>query len=90
MRAYLLKLRLVGQSGGYARLNSPGSWDGTVALGLVANGAGAWSLDAVIGWDVAGVPWAVGALVLGVAGGLSVLVLGRDRRSADQTAAVGA
>jgi len=29
MRAYLLKLRLVGQSGGYARLNSPGSWDGT-------------------------------------------------------------
>ncbi len=30
MRAYLLKLRLVGQSGGYARLNSPGSWDGTL------------------------------------------------------------
>ncbi len=29
MRAYLLKLRLVGQSGGYARLISPGSWDGT-------------------------------------------------------------
>ena len=72
-----------------------GGWElnltyGVVALGLAANGAGSWSLDAVIGWDVAGVLWAVGALVLGVAGGLSVLVLGRDRRSAGQTAAVGA
>ncbi len=72
-----------------------GGWElnlvyGVVAIGLAANGAGAWSLDALIGWDVAGVLWAAGALVLGVAGGASVLVLGRDRRSTQQTTAVGA
>jgi putative oxidoreductase len=72
-----------------------GGWElnltyAVVALGLAANGAGAWSLDAVIGWDVAGVLWAAGALVLGVAGAASVLVLGRERRSARRTAAVGA
>jgi putative oxidoreductase len=72
-----------------------GGWElnltyAVVALGLAANGAGAWSLDAAIGWDVAGPLWALGALVLGLAGGASVLVLGRDRHAADGTAAVSA
>jgi putative oxidoreductase len=72
-----------------------GGWElnlvyGVVAVGLAATGPGPWSLDAVIGWDVAGVVPAAGALVAGVLGGLSVLVLGRARRSADRTATVGA
>jgi hypothetical protein len=42
-----------------------------VALGLAFNGAGAWSLDAAIGWQVAGVVWGLAttgvALVAGAA-----------------------
>ncbi len=74
---------------------SEGGWElplvyGVVALGLAANGAGQWSLDAVIGWEVAGVLWAAGALVLGVLGAASVLTLGRERRSPDRAAPAGA
>lgn len=72
-----------------------GGWElplvyGTIAVGLAFSGAGPWSLDAAIGWDVAGLAWGVGALVLGVVGGASVLTLGRERQSADHSAPVGA
>jgi putative oxidoreductase len=46
-----------------------------VVLGLAFTDAGAWSLDAAIGWDVAGVGWglgAAGAAVLGAAGVLAI------------------
>ena len=74
---------------------SQGGWElplinGAVAVGLAFNGAGAWSLDAVIGWDVAGLVWGIGALVLGVLGAVAVLVAGRDRESATHTAPAGA
>ena len=74
---------------------SEGGWElplvlGAVAVGLVFNGAGQWSLDAVIGWDVAGLVWGLGALALGVLGGLGVLVAGRARESARHATPAGA
>jgi putative oxidoreductase len=54
----------------------------TVVVGLAFNGAGAWSVDAAIGWDVNGVAWGLGALGAAVAGAASVLTLGRAPRSA--------
>jgi putative oxidoreductase len=44
-----------------------------VTLGLAFNGAGAWSVDAAIGWDVAGLWWGLGALGVAVAGAAIVL-----------------
>jgi putative oxidoreductase len=74
---------------------SNGGWElplvnAGVAVGLAFIGAGAWSLDAVIGWDVAGLAWGLGALLLGVLGGIGVLALGRARQSTRHTAAAGA
>ncbi len=73
---------------------SEGGWElpllyGAVAGGLAFNGAGAWSLDAAIGWDVSGLAWGLGALALGILVGASVLTLGRERGSADRSAPVG-
>jgi|SRR5215211_2212895 len=72
-----------------------GGWElplvyGAVAVGLALNGAGAWSLDAVVGWDVAGLAWGLGALVLGAAGALGVLTAGRERHTTDPAAPAGA
>ena len=50
----------------------------TVAIGLALNGAGAWSLDAAIGLDVAGVAWGLGAAGVAVAG--AAFTLGVMRR----------
>lgn len=59
----------------------------TVAFAVAAIGPGAWSLDAVLDLDVAGVTWALGALVLGLVGGLGVVVAGRaGSRSASGSA----
>lgn len=74
---------------------SDGGWElplvyGVVAVGFAVNGAGPWSLDAAIGWDVAGLAWGIGALVLGVLGGAGVLTLGRERHSTGRRAPVGA
>jgi putative oxidoreductase len=46
----------------------------SVAIALAFSGAGRWSVDAAIGWDVAGVFWGVAALVVALAGGVGVLV----------------
>jgi putative oxidoreductase len=74
---------------------SEGGWElplayGVVAVGLAFHGAGQWSLDAVIGWDVAGLAWGLGALALGLLGGLGVLVAGRARESARHATPAGA
>jgi putative oxidoreductase len=45
-----------------------------VVLGLAFNGAGAWSLDAAIGWHVSGLVWGLGALAA-AAGGLFAILL---------------
>jgi putative oxidoreductase len=46
-----------------------------IVVGLAFGGAGSWSVDAAIGWDVAGIAWGLGALGLALAGAASVLAL---------------
>jgi putative oxidoreductase len=55
-----------------------------VAIGLAFSGAGEWSSDEAIGWDVAGIAWGLGALGAAVIGAVSVLAL----RTRPQSAAV--
>jgi putative oxidoreductase len=47
------------------------------AFALAGIGAGAWSLDNAFGFDLHGVLWAVGALVVGVIGGIGAVLSGR-------------
>jgi putative oxidoreductase len=47
------------------------------AVALAGAGAGAWSLDNVLGLDLAGAEYAVGALVLGLIGGVGAVLQGR-------------
>jgi putative oxidoreductase len=61
---------------------SNGGWElpltnAAIAIGLAFNGAGQWSLDHAIGWDVAGLWWGIGATVLAVLGGLGTIAFGR-------------
>ena len=61
---------------------SNGGWElplinAIVAIGLAFNGAGQWSLDHAIGWDVAGLWWGIGAAVLAVIGALGAIAVGR-------------
>lgn len=49
----------------------------TVATGVAFGGAGAVSLDNVIGWDVSGTAWGIGALALGIVVGSAVLATRR-------------
>ena len=53
-----------------------------IVIGLAFAGAGEWSVDAAIGWDVASVAWGLGALGLAVAGAGSVLALAARGRPA--------
>jgi putative oxidoreductase len=50
----------------------------TVAIGLAFAGAGAWSLDAAIGWGVAGLWWGIGAGVLAALGAAGAVAAGRS------------
>ncbi len=50
-----------------------------VAIGLAFNGAGAWSFDAAIGWDVDGLAFGLGAAVAALAGASGVLAVFRRR-----------
>jgi putative oxidoreductase len=52
-----------------------------VAFALAAVGAGEWSLDNALGLDVAGTGWALGALGLGLLGGLGAAFSSRLRRA---------
>ncbi|MGA8218159.1 MAG: DoxX family protein [Solirubrobacterales bacterium] len=44
---------------------------------LAGIGAGSWSLDNVFGFDLNGTIWAIGALVVGVIGGIGTVLSGR-------------
>ena len=55
---------------------------GVVAIGLAFNGAGQWSLDHAIGWDVAGLWWGVGALALALIGAVTVVAAARHSERA--------
>ena len=48
-----------------------------VAFALAAVGAGDASLDAAFDLDLAGLGWALGAVAVGIAGGLGVVLFGR-------------
>jgi putative oxidoreductase len=51
-----------------------------IAIGLAINGAGAWSVDNALGWDVAGLEWGLGALAVALIGATGVLgVAARSR-----------
>jgi putative oxidoreductase len=68
-----------------------GGYEYTLVLGLAGltlafTGAGALSLDALLGWPLGGVAWGAAALVLGLAGGV-VPLASRRRSPAHQAAA---
>lgn len=44
---------------------------------LAGIGAGAWSLDNAFGFDIHGVIWAIGALAVGIIGGVGSVLSGR-------------
>ena len=48
-----------------------------VVIGFAFAGAGQWSLDGAIGWDVAGTWWGLSAAFVAVLGGGTVLALRR-------------
>jgi putative oxidoreductase len=62
----------------------------TIAIALAFNGAGEWSADNAIGWDVAGVAWGLGALgaaLLGAGGVLAVRARARSTPLPSESAA---
>jgi putative oxidoreductase len=48
---------------------------------LAGIGAGSWSLDNAFGFDLNGAAWAIGALVVGVIGGIGTVLFGRTAAS---------
>jgi putative oxidoreductase len=69
--------------GGKGPFASKGGWElpltnAVVAIGLAFNGAGQWSLDHAIGWDVAGFWWGAAAAAATVLGALGAIVVGRS------------
>jgi putative oxidoreductase len=50
---------------------------GLFAIGLTFNGAGQWSLDNAIGWDVSGLAWGLGALAVALFGAVTVVAAAR-------------
>jgi putative oxidoreductase len=52
----------------------------SAVFAVSAIGDGAWSLDNVFGFDLHGVLWAVGALAVGVIGGIGAVIAGRTAR----------
>jgi putative oxidoreductase len=55
-----------------------------VAFALAAIGAGAWSIDHALSLSMHGVLWAVGALVVGIAGGFGAVLSGRSHTAREQ------
>jgi putative oxidoreductase len=55
-----------------------------VAFALAGVGAGAWSIDHALSLSMHGVLWAVGALVVGIAGGLGAVASGRSYAAREQ------
>ena len=55
-----------------------------VVIGFAFAGAGRWSLDHVIGWDIAGTWWGLAAAFAAAVGGGGVLALRRLRCLAER------
>jgi putative oxidoreductase len=62
---------------------------GAVAFALAGIGAGTVSLDHVIGWSVSGTEWALGALALGLLGGIGAVLSGRQVTTRAQPSGAG-
>lgn len=67
---------------GKGPFNENGGWElnvmfAVVAIALAGVGAGAWSLDAAFGLNLAGAGWAIGAAAAGLAGGIGAVLSGR-------------
>jgi putative oxidoreductase len=58
-----------------------------IAFALAGVGPGAWSLDDAFGLDMAGTGWALGALGLGIIGGVGAVLSGRMAAQRQPTAA---
>ena len=69
------------EAGGEVRATFLGSehvlTNAAVVIGLAVAGPARWSLDNAIGWDVHGLGWGIGAAVVALIGGGSVLALFR-------------
>jgi putative oxidoreductase len=52
-----------------------------VAFAVTAAGPGNWSLDHAFGLDLNGAGWAIGALIVGIVGGLATMALGKSAAS---------
>jgi putative oxidoreductase len=68
---------------------SNGGWEhvlviAVVAVGLAFNGAGSWSVDAGIGWDVSGFWWGLAAAVVALVGATGALAAGRRATSSSR------
>jgi putative oxidoreductase len=59
----------------------------SVMFALAAIGAGAWSLDNAFGFDLHGVGWALGALAVGLVGGVGAVLSGRTSAGREPHAA---
>jgi putative oxidoreductase len=59
-----------------------------VVLGLAFHGAGAWSVDAAIGWDVAGLAWGLGAFGGALAAAMGTLALRRRSLAVSEPASL--
>jgi len=49
----------------------------TAGFALAGIGAGNWSLDHAFGFDLSGTGWALGALAVGILGGIGTVISGR-------------
>jgi putative oxidoreductase len=61
-----------------------------VAFAVTAVGPGNWSLDHQLGFDIQGAGWGIGALVVGLVGGLALMAMGKaagSRHTAQQAGA---
>lgn len=72
--------------------NSNGGWElpllyGLVAAGFAVTGAGAFSLDAALGWDLGGDPWGTAAVAIGLLVGLLTLATRHRTRQVVRAAA---
>ena len=59
------------------------------AVTLAATGAGSWSLDHALSFSISGVLWAVGALLVGVIGGVGAVLSGRSHEPRSRGVASG-
>ena len=72
--------------------NSNGGWElpllyGLVAAGFAVTGAGSFSLDATLGWDLGGDPWDTAAVAVGLLVGLLTLATRHRTRQVVRAAA---